>query len=243
MEHDFLSPRWCGRLIGLLLNIAVRRGVSFETTQNVTLGDLYNKVKAVASNKESDVLLNIMYQYSEAKRHDELSGITFSADEGKKLEAMGHADADMVYEKGLNLNILAQLVDIHEKAKNTAATKTKKRIWIAVGCIVALVIGIIAYNSPYIAEMRYYYTLLRKPNVYSCKYYYQLYPNGKYYEDIMQLEMSLSVKEHSRKDSYYESDNPLKVGERYLSKFPNGKYADEFKFKCDSLRNITEKTQ
>ncbi len=234
MDKEFMSPRWLGRLIGLLVNIAKIKGVRFAPGHKITLLDLLQEVGKVASNDENYVISSLMKMHTDAKEHEQNCDVALSEKEEGDIEDMGTEEADIIFRRDLPLKSLLEHNDIlaeekvrkEEEAKKAA--KTRKIVW---SCVAAIVLGIVIYNLPYFQEMRYYNKV--KNDNYTCESYYSRYPDGRYYEDVMLIEMQRAQADNQ--SSYSHNDAPIKVGTRYLHKFPNGKYASIFNYKCDSL--------
>lgn len=92
-------------------------------------------------------------------------------------------------------------------------------IW---GIVFVVIVGIVVYNLPYFQELRFYNRVMDERSLLLCQNYYDQYPEGRHYEDVMYLETELSF-------------HPIRVITTYLHKFPEGKYAAELNATCDSL--------
>lgn len=93
------------------------------------------------------------------------------------------------------------------------------------GIIVAVVVvaGAVAiYNLPYFKEKRLYDEVLKERTIYKCNEYYEEYPSGRFYEDVMMLEVELTP-------------TPLHLVVRYMKEFPNGKYLAKMREMYDGM--------
>lgn len=68
MEQNFSSPRWYGRLLGLLLNLARMKGITFDKSENLTLQALYIKVFDSATRKEKEIINELLQRWGEQKK-------------------------------------------------------------------------------------------------------------------------------------------------------------------------------
>ena len=89
--------------------------------------------------------------------------------------------------------------------------------------VVVIAIGaIVVYNLPYFKEKRLYDEIVKERVAYKCEEYYSKYPSGRYYEDVMMLEVELT-------------SAPFDIIVRYLKEFPEGKYVDKMREMYDGL--------
>ncbi|MBR2199194.1 MAG: hypothetical protein IJ894_00365 [Bacteroidales bacterium] len=70
MENEFQSPRWQGRLVGLLVHIAKKNWVTFSQGDNLTLFDLIINVLPKADKDEEPIVRKLMDKFSEAKQKE-----------------------------------------------------------------------------------------------------------------------------------------------------------------------------
>ena len=244
MGNEFLSPRWHGRLFGLIIKVAKKRGVYFYEGQQVTFLDLFMATAKKASEEEMNVINSLMKTTSDITKDEEEKGITISEEEHDRLHDIGIQEAFAICNRRLPIDVLTTDKDIMaeekvrrmEEEKQRAeqekiqAEQRKKNAIITWSVIGAIILAIIIYNLPYFKEMRFFNKIMEGHTVYDCESYYSKYPNGRYYEDVMNMELELAEQG--------EGDKPVAVLTRYLHKFPDGKYAPQFNVKCDSLWDI-----
>lgn len=244
MGNEFLSPRWHGRLFGLIIKVAKKRGVYFYEGQQVTFLDLFMATANKASEEEMNVINSLMKTTSDITKDEEEKGITISEEEHDRLHDIGIQEAFAICNRRLPIDVLTTDKDIMaeekvrrmEEEKQRAeqekiqAEQRKKNAIITWSVIGAIILAIIIYNLPYFKEMRFFNKIMEGHTVYDCESYYSKYPNGRYYEDVMNVELELAEQG--------EGDKPVAVLTRYLHKFPDGKYAPQFNVKCDSLWDI-----
>lgn len=227
MNEQFYSPRWYGRLVGLLLNIASTRGVKFASQEDMTFMNLYIKAYDAARYDEKECINILMRIYGDKKKYEEESHIVITKEKDGELQSRGINEASLVLRKYGSYQKLVEEMDFYaeeEQRMKEAKKKIHKRNKIVGGCIFALVLFIVIYNLPFFKEWRFYNEVVDTRQITYCHEYYSEYPNGRHYEDVMALEMELTHK-------------PIVVAMQYLKTFPNGKYKDMFNEKCDSLWN------
>ena len=215
MEQNFSSPRWYGRLLGLLLNLAGAKGIKFDKSENLTLQDLYLKVFNLATRKEKEVINELLQRWSEQKKYEETNHISISEFDDNKYQQQGMYDVTVIFRKNEGIDNLLEKTDFYVEEEHRIAELKRKQairrriVW---GFVAAVILAIIIYNLPYFQEQRFYKEVVEAQNPYRCQSYYEEYPEGRHYEDVMFLEINLSV-------------NPLKPLVDYLNMFPDGKYA------------------
>lgn len=227
MEQNFSSPRWYGRLLGLLLNLARMKGVTFDKSEDLTLQDLYIKVSNVSTRKEKEVIDRLLQKWAEQKQNEEANHISISAYDDNKLQEQGTNDTFVILHKRESLDKLFEETDFYREEEQRVAAMKKKQaknrciLWSIIAAVVAT---IVIYNLPYFKELRFYNDVVEAREGYKCRNYYDKYPDGRHYEDVMHLEIALSA-------------TPVKTMMAYLKKFPEGKYADEVNARYDFLWN------
>lgn len=103
-----------------------------------------------------------------------------------------------------------------------ANKKTKKNKYWWLVLVLVIVGGIVVYNLPYFKEKRLYDEVVKERSVYKCNEYYEEYPSGRFYEDVMMLEVELT-------------STPLHLVTRYLKEFPNGKHVEKMREMYDGM--------
>lgn len=228
MEQNFLSPRWYGRLLGLLLNLAYRKGISFNEKDEVILRTLYIEVISKSTEEERELINQLLQKWVEQKKYEEQLHISISEKEYKILQDKGTKDVGALLRMGGPLGRLIQEVDFSvEEGTYLALQKRKllrKRL-IYRSVIVAFILAVVIYNLPYFKEMRCYNKVVDEPSIAHCLDYYNQYPDGKHYEDVMFMEIGLS-------------SNVVKSLMNYLKKFPKGKYIQDVNKRLDNLWDI-----
>lgn len=225
MEQNFSSPRWYGRLLGLLLNLAGTKGIKFDKSENLTLQDLYLKVINLATRKEKEVINELLQKWSEQKKYEEANHISISESDENKYQQQGLYDVTVIFRKNESIDNLLEKTDFYVEEERRIAELKKKQaknrriVW---GFVAAVILAIVIYNLPYFQEQRFYNEVVEAQSPYRCQSYYEEYPEGRHYEDVMLLEINLSV-------------NPVKPMVAYLNKFPEGKYATEINDRYNTL--------
>lgn len=228
MKQNFLSSRWYGRLLNLLVNLAHRKSVSLDQNEGLTLQTLYEKVWAESTQTEKTVINQLLQKWSEQKRYEEEQHISISDQENKKQQEKGANDVVAILRQGKCLDLLLQEVDFSAQEEILLASqkkaKSRKRI-IYGSFIAAIILAFVIYNLPYFKEKRLYHTVMEERTIEVCHNYYEQFPNGQHYEDVMFLEMDLS-------------SNIVDLLMNYLKRFPNGKYNKEVNNRLDALWDI-----
>lgn len=225
MEQNFSSPRWYGRLLGLLLNLARMKGITFDKSENLTLQALYIKVFDSATRKEKEIINELLQRWGEQKKYEEANHISISESDDNKYQQQGLYDVTVILRKNESIDNLLEKTDFYVEEEQRIAEQKKKQakkrriLW---GFIAAVIVAIVIYNLPYFQELRFYNDIVEAQNPYRCQDYYDEYPEGRHYEDVMLLEINLSV-------------NPVKPMVAYLKKFPKGKYAIEIDDRYNAL--------
>lgn len=225
MEQNFSSSRWYGRLLGLLLNLANMKDIRFDKGANLTLQDLYLKVFDLADRKEKEVINELLQRWSEQKKHEEANHITISKSDDNKYQQQGIDDATVIFCKAEKIDKLLEKADFYVEEEQRIAELKKvraKKRRMAWGFIAVIVLTIVIYDLPYFQEQRFYNEVVKEQTLYKCQTYYEKYPEGRHYEDVMLLEVNLSW-------------NPVKPMVAYLNKFPEGKYATEINDRYNAL--------
>lgn len=228
MKQDFFSPRWYGRLLGLLLNLAYRNGISFNENDGVTLQTLYVEVISKSTNEETEVINQLLQKWGEQKKYEEQLHISISEEEYKKLQEKGTNDVGALLRMGGQWDRLLQDVDLCAEEGEYLALRKKKQVkdrLIYGSVIVAIILAVVIYNLPYFKENRCYNKVVDEPSVANCLNYYNQYPDGRHYEDVMYLEIDVS-------------SNVVQSLMKYLKKFPNGKYIQDVNGRLDKLWDI-----
>lgn len=225
MEEQYYSPRWYGRLVGVLLNVASTRGIKFASQEEMTFMNLYIKVLEVARYDEKKCINDLMAIWGEKKKAEEEAHIIISKAKDGELQNRGINEASLVLRKFGSYQKLVEEIDFYAeeeqrlKEEKEKINKRNRKIGV---CIIAIILFIVIYNLPFFKEWRCYNEVVDARQITYCHEYYSEYPNGRHYEDVMFLEMELSNK-------------PIVVATKYLKKFPNGKYKDIFNEKCNAL--------
>lgn len=241
MGNEFQSPRWHGRLMGLVIKIARKRGVYFYEGQEVTFFDLFIAVAKKASDEEMDVINSLMKKASDLAKEEEAQGTSISQEEHDRLHDIGMQEAFAICNRGLPIDDLATDKDIMAEEKvrrmddekkraeeeKIRAEKNRKSVITVCSIMGAIILTLIIYNLPYFKELRFYNEVVESGDTYKINKYYRIYPHGRHYEDVMAYELQLSEKGKGEK--------PIHVLTRYLHKFPDGKYSQKFNAQCDSL--------
>ena len=225
MEQNFSSSRWYGRLLGLLLNLASMKGITLDKGENQTLQTLYIKVFNLATRKEKEVINELLRKWSEAKQNEETNHISISEFDDNKYQQQGLYDVTVILRKNESIDNLLERTDFYVEEQQRIAEQKKrqaKKQCILWGIIATIIIAIIIYNLPYFQELRFYNDIVEAQNPYRCQDYYEEYPEGRHYEDVMLLEINLSA-------------NPVKPMVAYLKKYPKGKYAIEVDNRYNAL--------
>lgn len=225
MEQNFSSPRWYGRLLGLLLNLASMKGITLDKGENQTLQTLYIKVFNLATRKEKEVINELLRKWSEAKQNEETNHISISEFDDNKYQQQGLYDVTVILRKNESIDNLLERTDFYVEEQQRIAEQKKrqaKKQCILWGIIATIIVAIIIYNLPFFQELRFYSDIVEAQNPYRCQDYYEEYPEGRHYEDVMLLEINLSA-------------NPVKPMVAYLKKYPKGKYAIEVDNRYNAL--------
>lgn len=222
MDQKFLSPLWQGRLIGMLFNVAANRGVKIDTTQNITLLTLLTEVMTVASERDQAIIRQLIATVKQRAYEEEQNGITISEESRKAIEARGIQEARLVYIQNGNFDRLVEEIDFYGIEQARLAEESKKRrrnriITLSVAAVIVL--GIIVYNLPFCKEYRAYKRAIEDA-VWSN--YYEEYPNGRYYEEVLYDEIS-------------NTELPVRLIASYLEKFPSGEHAIELEDRYNAL--------
>ena len=225
MEQNFSSSRWYGRLLGLLVNLANMKDIRFNKGANLTLQDLYLKVFDLANRKEKEVINELLQRWSEQKKYEEANHITISKSDDNKYQQQGINDATVIFRKAEKIDKLLEEADFYVEEEHRIAELKKvraKKRRMAWGFIAVIILTIVIYDLPYFQEQRFYKEVVKEQTPYKCQTYYEKYPEGRHYEDVMLLEINLSW-------------NPVKPMVAYLNKFPEGKYATEINDRYNAL--------
>lgn len=224
MEQNFLSPRWYGRLLNLLVNLAYSKGISLDI-EELTLRVLYDKVFSESTSSERNIIDKLLQKWNEQKLYEVQHQISISDDESKKLQKKGFNDVLVVLHQGKPLDCLIQNVDFYTEEENRLVLQRKKRGKKRIvygGIIAGIFLAFVMYNLPYFKEMRFYNVVMEERTLYQCTEYYDRFPDGRHYEDVLYLETELS-------------SEPVKTLMKYLKQFPNGKYSQEVNVRLDAL--------
>lgn len=94
-----------------------------------------------------------------------------------------------------------------------APVKNYRRIIMtsAFAVIVIILSLSVVFAVPHIREYRFYKQVLEEQTFAKCHDYYNTWPEGRHYEDVMMLETDLA-------------DNDLDIARKYLARFPDGRY-------------------
>ena len=182
MEQNFSSPRWYGRLLGLLLNLAGTKGIKFDKSENLTLQDLYLKVINLATRKEKEVINELLQKWSEQKKYEEANHISISESDENKYQQQGLYDVTVIFRKNESIDNLLEKTDFYVEEERRIAELKKKQaknrriVW---GFVAAVILAIVIYNLPYFQEQRFYNEVVEAQSPYRCQI-----PEGKYATEI-----------------------------------------------------------
>ncbi len=231
MYSKFNSARWNGRFLGAILHIGKQKHITLNSKEEQTFLHLLVKVMEVASDEEKEIISQLMKKTNSEKENEQNGGVEVPKDAVSGQEKIGMQDAAYVAGQYGSLKKLLEETDFaemqrkaDEEKKKEQEKKNKKKERIIFGIVAAIILCIVLYNTPFFAERRFYKEVKKEKSIYKCMDYYEEYPNGRHYEDVMYLEMGLQKQ-------------PVGVMTQYLNKFPNGKYAEEINQKYDSMWN------
>lgn len=215
--NNFSSPLWKGRMVGLLLDIAYRKGIRYNTSDEITIISLYAKASSVASTEEMEVVNGLMKIYADRKSQEEAGGIVISQGDDTELQKRGQQEVRIVYQKFRSyLKLMDEEDFFQEEEKRIAAEKARqkrKNIYILTG-IAVVVLGIIIYNSSFVQEYKAYRKAIKSTDDFFCECYYEDYPQGRHYEEVLYHDIKCS-------------ERPVKELTDYMYRFPEGKYVSE----------------
>ncbi|MGN0316565.1 MAG: hypothetical protein ACI4E1_01380 [Lachnospira sp.] len=219
------SPRWKGRLENYLVRLIQKYRLYYSKSEDITLISMISRVKSAASSSEQSVIDTILNKYSDALSHEKDSNITYSDEETKAQIGLGYTDVDAAnvimgdYDYVIQDKDFAAMLQQHIEEQKK---RKKKKAAIVLAIIGAIILAFVVFNLPFVKEIRAYNRIKDYPAEYSCKQYYEDFPDGKHTEDVLYLEESVS-------------SSPITVICRYLRNFPQGKYSDVMRHRCDSL--------
>lgn len=223
-KNEFLSPRWYGRFVGLLLKVALAKGIRFESEKEVTVANLLMKVMDSDDPAVKNVVYKLMQKWSDTKKIEDEQGVVISKELDESLQKKGQREANIVF-RDWSISRLLEEVDLCAEEDARLAVEKKKRrklTTVVLSCLSAVVLFIVIFNLPYFKELRYYHKVVDSYSVGMCRDYYEEYPVGRHYEDVLNHEVRIS-------------SSPIKPVTKYLHMFPGGKYENRMNLICDSL--------
>lgn len=223
MNNSFPSHRWFGRLIGVLLSIAKRKNVRFDSQQKVTFLDLYIKSITVATEKEKKIINQLRDNWERTQKEETAQSVVIS--NADACQEKGRLEASYVWRDTSSYEGLLDDVDYYEleqKRIQLIQQKKQKRKRITYLAIAAVILAMFIYNLPICKEFRAYKEVVREGTVFECEWYYSLYPNGRHYGEVLYIESTIS-------------DSPIKPITTYLSRYPDGKYAEVLNERYNAL--------
>ena len=221
MNKNYSSPLWHGRLAGMLFQVAYNRGVRFSSNEDVTMLILLTRVLEVASAQEKDTINKLLTLINEKSEYEKVNNILIDDNLRKTLMERGQAEAKFVFNEYRGFTRLIEETDFASIEEEMRIAKEKKKllskriIW---SLVAVFVLGIITYNLPYFKENRAYKAAIKSPYKFEWYDYYQTYPNGRHYEDVMYHEIT-------------HTPVPVQPLADYLTKFPQGKYSAQ----CETM--------
>ena len=227
MSMNFSSARWLGRLIGMLVDIAYRRGVRFSSTGEVTLLILLAEVSPVLTPEEKDIVHALMNKASECKAADDANGISYTDDQIIQMRTEGQHEAMIVIRDNPDYSKLLTQEDFYgaEQARQMVEKeKQKKKRLYVFGAIAAVVLAIVIYNLPFFKENRAYREAVASEYEWVWHTYYQEFPNGRHYGEVLYHEIQ-------------HVGRPVEQLIQYMDKFPLGKYYSDCELKYNALWN------
>ncbi len=90
------------------------------------------------------------------------------------------------------------------------------------GALVVVIAAIVVYNLPYFEEMRAFNDVKEGNTLYDCNMYLKEYPEGRHFDEVMYMRISLS-------------ENDMSMIVEYLEKCPNGAFYTEVDNLCNEL--------
>jgi len=162
----------------------------------------------------------------------QIANLRLSDSEGRKEIIAGEKEGLYIFRK-YRSDYAARIIDdkdfIPEIQADEAAKKRRKKrnMRIALGALGAFVLAIIIYNLPYFAENRAFGEVKKTIDEGYCytydtavEHYYYQYPEGRHVEEVHFLPIRSCRK-------FGQPIYAVKAAEKYLNRFPDGKYADE----------------
>lgn len=112
MNISFPSHRWFGRLIGVLLSIAERKNVRFDSQQKVTFLDLYIKTITVATEKEKKIINQLRDNWERTQKEETAQSVVIS--NADACQEKGRLEASYVWRDTSSYEGLLDDVDYYE---------------------------------------------------------------------------------------------------------------------------------
>ncbi|MGN0223763.1 MAG: hypothetical protein ACI4AM_07030 [Muribaculaceae bacterium] len=164
--------------------------------------------------------------------------LNFTQEQVNESDALGEREALFIFQRYPSeyADKILSLTDFDQERKEYERQRARRRrrnLFIFLGAVACLIIGIWVYNLPYFAEKRAFNKLQDDFNSgyvssYAISQYYDKYPDGAHMEDVMIFEV----------ESYtvdYEFDSRISAIHNYLSKYPEGRKAAEYRKFLDNL--------
>ena len=210
----FSSPRWFGRLNAVIRHIAMNSHLDVDYKAENPYLDYRMEVLEVATDIEKDVISRLEAKWTSAVMREQAEKIEFTMAQHRRLIRLGEIDLHRSSYDTDGLEVLLKEIDYTRRARIKVAS--------IIFVIVAAIASFYTYNHPYFRELRKYDEVLEARTISACMEYYSEWPKGPHYEDVMMIELE-------------ESYTKLPVIRRYLSKFPEGRFAGEVNAKYDTL--------
>lgn len=164
--------------------------------------------------------------------------LNFTQDQINKQDALGERETVFIfqrYQREYADKILA-LTDFETQRiqyEQQRARRRRRNLFIFLGAVACLIIGIWVYNLPYFAEKRAFAELQENfdnGNLYQSKIesYLRDYPDGPHAEDAMILAVEINTAD-------YELASRINAIHDYLGKYPEGRKAAEYRKFLDDL--------
>lgn len=232
MNRSFSSARWLGRLTQTLLIYAKYKNIRFNSSPK--LFEILTVVLNNSNNEEQSIINGLLEKFNESSSFEKENNISLNQTEFEQFRLNGIRDIDYLIFKYSTINNKAlEPIDFClifdkelEELKIAERANNRKKLKNALLAIAIVVLGIWIYNLEYFQELRMYNKVVDNNETFYCHQYYESFPNGRHYEDVMMIEANVSY-------------TPIRPTTEYLRKFPNGKYQSEMNHKCDSLWDST----
>lgn len=210
----FSSPRWFGRLNAVIRYIAINRQLNVDHKAENPYLDYRAEALDVATDMEKNVISRLEAKWTSAVMQEQAEKVELSAAQHRRLIRLGETDMHRSPYDTDGLQVLLKDIDYTRRARI--------KLFSIIFVTIAAISSVYTYNHPYFREIRKYDEVVEARTVEACREYYFDWPEGPHYEDVMQVELEAAY-------------NKLPVIRRYLSKFPEGRYADNVNAKYDTL--------